>query len=123
VSRSPRKNADAVRRYLETLDAGKAKGRRRTPESIAKRLAAIDAALADAGALQRLGLVQERIDLNAQLQALSAGPDTSALQAEFVAAAKAYGEAKGIGYAAWREMGVPADVLKAAGIPQQRRRG
>ncbi len=27
-----------------------------------------------------------------------------------------YAERKGISYAAWRELGVPADVLKKAGI-------
>ncbi len=123
MTRSPRKNADAVRRYLETLaGAKKGGGRRRTPESITKRLDAIEAALADAGALQRLALLQERIDLNGQLKALTATPDTAGLEAEFIAAAKSYGEAKGITYAAWREMGVPAEVLKAAGIAQTRRR-
>ncbi len=42
--------------------------------------------------------------------------DLSALEADFVAAAKGYGERKGIGYAAWREVGVPDSVLRSAGI-------
>jgi hypothetical protein len=122
MSRQPRKNADAVRRYLETLSGGRRGGRRRTPESIDKRLAAIEAALDGAGALQRLSLIQERLDLTAERQALEAATDASAAEAAFVEVAKAYGEAKGIGYAAWREMGVSAEVLKAAGIRQTRRR-
>jgi hypothetical protein len=123
MGRSPRKNADVVRRYLETLGPAKPKGgRRRTPESIAKRLEAIEATLADAGALQKLALVQERIDLQAQLQELTASTDAAPLEAEFTEVARAYGEAKGISYAAWREMGVTAEVLKAAGVRQTRRR-
>ena len=121
MTRQPRRNADAVRRYLESL-AGAPKGRRRTPESIDKRLAAIEAALEQAGALQKLSLVQERIDLTAAREALAAATDSSALEEAFVQVAKVYGEAKGIGYAAWRQMGVSAEVLKAAGIPQTRKR-
>ena len=34
----------------------------------------------------------------------------------FVEAAAPYGERKGISYKAWREVGVPAAVLKRAGI-------
>ncbi len=40
----------------------------------------------------------------------------AALEADFVKAAKNYSERKGISYAAWREAGVDAGVLKAAGL-------
>jgi hypothetical protein len=40
----------------------------------------------------------------------------SALEKEFVRAAKGYSERKGITYGAWREFGVPAEVLRKAGI-------
>ncbi len=33
-----------------------------------------------------------------------------------MANAKSYGERKGISYEAWRQLGVPAEVLKRAGI-------
>ena len=42
--------------------------------------------------------------------------DLSALEAEFVAVAKGYAERKQISYEAWREAGVSASTLKAAGI-------
>jgi hypothetical protein len=42
--------------------------------------------------------------------------DLSALEAAFVKTAGAYSDRKGISYAAWRELGVPADVLKRANI-------
>jgi hypothetical protein len=120
---SVQKNAAAVRRYLEALDANKPRrGRKRTPDSIKKRLDAIESSLASAGALQRLALVQERLDLSDELEAMDAPNDLGPLEAGFVEVAKEYGSRKGISYTAWREMGVPAEVLKAAGIGQTRRR-
>ena len=67
--------------------------------------------------MHRLQLLQERRDLEAELEA-KAGPATDLviLEAEFVKVAKAYGERKGIVYATWREMGVSADVLGRAGV-------
>lgn len=111
----------AVRVYLEALAANRPKrGRKRTPESIKKRLDRIDVELADASPLQRLQLVQERMDLENELAASGESVDLSALEADFVGAAKGYSERKGISYAAWREAGVPAATLKAAGISRGR---
>jgi uncharacterized protein YicC (UPF0701 family) len=107
----------AVRNYLDALQRNRPKrGRRRTAASIRKRLDAISTKLADASPLQRLQLVQERMDLRAELQQLGAKVDLSALERQFTKAARAYSERKGISYAAWRELGVSADVLKKAGI-------
>ena len=123
TSPSTRRNAIAVRRYLEALEDGRPKrGRRRTPESITKRLEAIEAALASAPALQRLQLVQERLDLSQELQTISAPADIGPLEDAFVEVAKEYSDGKGISYTAWRELGVPAEVLKRAGVAQTRRR-
>ncbi len=106
-----------VRDYLEALRANKpARGRKRTPESIAKRLAAIDAELAGADAVKELRLVQERLDLEAELSTMGATVDISALEAELVKVAKSYGQRTGVSYAAWRAVGVAPAVLKAAGI-------
>jgi len=112
----------AVRAYLDGLEAVKPKrGRRRTPDSITKRLDRIEAELEQADALKRLQLVQERLDLQAELAASSTnGVDLAALEAAFVDAAKGYSQRKGISYAAWRELGVPAATLKAAGISRAR---
>jgi hypothetical protein len=108
----------AVKAYLDALqDRRPRRGRRRTADSIRKRLRALDAELRDAASLRRLQLLQERRDLDAELEA-AAGPaaDLSTLEADFAKVAKAYGERKGIAYATWREMGVAADVLGRAGI-------
>ncbi len=111
----------AVRNYLEAIASNKPKrGRKRTPASIEARLAKIDAELAEADALRQLTLTQERIDLTAQLASLGETVDLSALEKAFIAAAKGYGERKSISYAAWRKVGVPADVLAKAGIARTR---
>ena len=107
----------AVKKYLEALEQHRPKrGRRRTPDSINTRLEKIDREFVDADPMTRLALVQERIDLNAELDAMEDPVDLEAIEADFVAAAKGYGERKGISYAAWREVGVPAAVLRRAGI-------
>jgi hypothetical protein len=112
-----REEGRAVRYYLEALDAHRPKrGRKRTPETIAKRLAALEGELGDADPLTRLQLVQERMNLRAELEAKQTKVDLTALERDFVKAAKGYSQRKGITYAAWREAGVDAAVLKKAGI-------
>ena len=106
-----------VRDYLEALRSNKPKrGRKRTAESISKRLAKIEEELADATAIDELQLLQERRDLQAEIQSIDGGVDVSELEAAFVDVAKGYGDRKGISYATWRDVGVSADTLKRAGI-------
>jgi hypothetical protein len=107
----------AVRSYLEALDQNRPRrGRPRTPASIEKRRKAVEAELADAAPLQRLQLVQERMDLQRELDRFDAADDVTALERDFVKVAKGYARRKGISYAAWRELGVAPDVLRRAGI-------
>ncbi len=107
----------AVRRYLETLESNKPKrGRKRTQESVQKRLAAINEQLGDADPLTRLHLVQERMNLETELASSGNTVDLQGLEEEFVAAAGPYGARKGITYAAWRQLGVGPPVLRRAGI-------
>jgi hypothetical protein len=56
------------------------------------------------------------MDLQAELSASENKADLEGLESDFVQAAKPYSERKGISYAAWRELGVEAAVLKKAGI-------
>ena len=112
-----REQSRAVRDYLEALEASKPRrGRKRTPASIKKRLAAIDTLLAEASALQRLLLTQEQTDLEYELENQEAGIDLAAYEKGFVKHARAYATAKGISYATFRSVGVPAEVLAKAGI-------
>jgi hypothetical protein len=113
-----RNHARIVGRYLDALEANKPKrGRKRTPDSVKKRLATVASELKDSGGLTRLNLLQERRDLEVELATMQAGtPDLSGLEKEFVKVAKDYSSKKKISYGAWREFGVPPEVLKKAGI-------
>src|SRR4051794_30507052 len=83
-----REQGRAVRRYLEALEAHKPKrGRKRTAESVEKRLVVIEEKLPDADPLSRLQLVQERLNLQRELAANGANTDLATLEDEFVAAA------------------------------------
>lgn len=107
----------AIRQYLDALETQRPKrGRKRTPESMKKRLDALDAQIAEADPLKRVQLIQERMDLERELEAAQGGVDLDELEQGFIAAAAPYSQRKGLSYAAWRELGVPTNVLTAAGI-------
>jgi len=109
----------AVRAYLEAIDAVRPRrGRRRTPESINNRLAAIEADFDTASVLKRVELAQERINLQAELAAVDDVVDIDALRAEFIAHAKTYGATRTppISYGAWRAVGIDPATLAEAGI-------
>jgi len=113
-----RNHARVVGRYLEALEANKPRrGRKRTVDSVKKRLATVGTELGEATGLNRLNLLQERRDLEIELATMQAGtPDLSGLEKDFVRVAKAYSAKKNISYGAWREFGVPPETLKKAGI-------
>ena len=112
-----REQGRAVRRYLEALEANKPRrGRKRSPESMKKRLDAIEGEIAAADPLKRLHLVQERLDLQSALEASESNVDLAQLEKDFIKSAAPYSERKNISYSAWRELGVPTDVLDKAGI-------
>jgi hypothetical protein len=106
-----------VRDYLEALRSNKPRrGRKRTAESITARLESITSELNEADALDELRLLQERRNLQIELESMDSGVDITALEQEFVKVARSYSERQGIAYATWREVGVEASVLSAAGI-------
>ena len=109
----------AIREYLKALEqSAPRRGRKRTPDGIRRQLASVATEMEGATVTRQLDLVQQRINLEDELEALEqAGSiDLSALEANFVDHAAAYGGRRGISYAAWREVGVSAATLKAAGI-------
>jgi hypothetical protein len=106
-----------VKNYLDGLETNRPKrGRKRTSDSIKKRLAEIEASLADADPLSRLNLVQERMDLQEELETMGTKVDITALEDDFARVARSYSSRRGISYAAWREIGVEPAVLKKAGL-------
>jgi hypothetical protein len=113
-----RNHARIVGRYLEALEANKPKrGRKRTPDSVKKRLETVAGEIKEASGLTRLNLLQERRDLEIELATMQAGtPDISGLEKDFVKVAREYSAKKRISYGAWREFGVAPEALKKAGI-------
>lgn len=117
-----REQGRAVRAYLEALESNRPRpGRKRTPASIQKRLQAVDVELRTADPLKRVQLFQERMDLRDALDSGTAAADLPALERAFIKNVKAYSESKGITYTAWREAGVPSQVLTKAGVARTRR--
>lgn len=107
----------SVKNYLEALAAHKPKrGRKRTADSIQRRLEVVESALNDADALARLRLLQEFEDLQAELGAMEQKIDPADYEDAFVEAAAVYGERNGISLDTWKKMGVPPAVLRRAGI-------
>jgi hypothetical protein len=107
----------AVRRYLEALEANKPRrGRKPNSENVDTQLKVIEEKLASADPLKRLHLLQQRKTLQARLNAVEDSVDMDELESAFVDAASEYGKRKGITYGTWREIGVPAEVLRRAGV-------
>lgn len=109
----------AVRDYLEALESSRPKrGRQVSPERLEARKADIDSQIAasDLKPVKRLELMQDRRDIEARLAALAEEPDMSAAEQGFITHAAGFGNRRGIQYATWREVGVPADLLARAGI-------
>jgi uncharacterized protein YicC (UPF0701 family) len=106
-----------VKAYLNALESNRPKrGRKRTPDSIKRRLDAINETFEDAEPLKRLALAQERMDLEKELRSMESKVDVTALETEFTKVAKDYSASKGLTYDAWRQVGVAPEVLKKAGI-------
>lgn len=110
-----------VRRYLEALEQHRPRrGRKRTPESVKRRLETVRRELdsEETDALSRLHLLQEQADLEAELARSDDADELARLEQAFVKIAAGYGQRKGISYATWRAAGVSPEVLARAGIPR-----
>jgi hypothetical protein len=112
-----RNEGRVIREYLDIVEATKPKrGRRRTPESIARRLAAINTELKTADAVTKVRLIQERLNLKTELSGMKSRTEISAAETKFIKVARSFSERNDITYEAWREFGVTPVVLKKAGI-------
>ena len=116
-----RSEARAIKAYLEALSNRKP-GRPVTEKSLNDRIGKLSSQIAaETDPLKRVELVQKRHDAEDALASVGERADFDALQKGFVDAVPGYSERKGIAYSAWREAGVPAEVLRAAGIARTRR--
>lgn len=113
-----REQSRVIKSYLNAIDAHQPRrGRKRTPDSVTKRLAAITDRLNEENdPLSRLQLLSEQAVLQRELDRLEVNEDISELEKQFVSVAGDYARRKGIPYSAWRQVGVPSSVLKQAGI-------
>lgn len=116
-----RNESRIVSKYLEALAAGKGKrGRKRTPESVSIQITRITKEIEAASPIRKLELTQKRYDLVAEFERLTSRIDLSSVEREFVKVAKSYAKRNAISYSAFRDLGVPAEVLKRAGISRAR---
>lgn len=112
----------AVRDYLAALEQERKPGRKLDRDTVEQRIAEVQQRIdEEADPAKRVDLIQRRLDLEQRLVEAADEPDLEALEEAFVEAAAEYSERRGISYTAWREAGVPAAVLKRAGIKRQRR--
>lgn len=108
--------ASVVKPYLVALEGKMPGGRKLNTDTLNRRIADVEAQLADASAIQKLVLTQKKLDLQAQLEQVSGASQFEELERKFIVVAKEFSENKNISPQAWREIGVPSRVLKAAGI-------
>ena len=114
---SGRAQGRAIGHYLDAVAAHKPKrGRQRTQDTVARQMQETEGALRTATGTARVELVQQKRNLEVELAGMQAQVNLAALEAAFVEHAQAYAQRKEISYAAFREVGVAAEVLDRAGI-------
>jgi hypothetical protein len=112
-----------VDRYLSAVNTPKRRGRKVSKASLQRRLTDARAKAKHATGVEKVLAAQEVRDLQSRIAAVDAaggGSDLKTLETAFVKIARQFGENRGIAYGAWRDAGVPAPVLKRAGIPRTR---
>lgn len=111
-----RRESRAIKQYLENLKSRRP-GRPITPETLKKRIEDLEAKIsAESDPLKSVEYRQSRIEAERALEKAEKAPDLAELEKGFVKNVKSYSKRKGISYAAWREAGVPAALLKQAGM-------
>jgi hypothetical protein len=116
-----RRQARVVRAYLAALKSRR-RGRPVTKESLEERLRRLRGLIdEEQDPVRKVELVQKRLDVEARLTEMDDAPDIARLEQDFVAVVKEYSERRNVTYTAWREAGVPARVLREAGVRRTRR--
>lgn len=125
-----REVTSGIGRYLDAIEDGTVNGKRtvaigalkgfpqRTddPEVIARAIEVINERAQEGTSIERLQRTQRALTLARQLDALLNAEEGDDLRAFFVEHALAWATERGVGYGAFRAMGVPADVLRDAGM-------
>ncbi len=117
-----RRQSRAIKAYLSTLQS-KRPGRPVTKDSLQGRLDRVSKQIAESkDPLDSVKLMQAKLDIEAQMARMGGSQTADELEKGFIEYAKGYSDRKGISYTAWRHVGVPASVLREAGIKETRRR-
>jgi hypothetical protein len=105
----------AVAAYLTALRAPKVPARSRA--NLEKRRAQIEQWVAEEPSpIREVELIQQRLDIDAQLAQIAQAARLPKLEEAFVKVAASWAQRSGISAAALREVGVPARVLARAGL-------
>ncbi len=114
-----RKEASVVRHYLDALETMRPRrGRKPNLEKLRSRLVELEGRIKNSEGTPsvRLSLIQERKDLETKLSSTDKSDDLRELEDGFVEVAAAYAKRRGFDYDSFKEVGVPTEVLKRAGI-------
>jgi hypothetical protein len=111
-----------VDRYLSAVNTPKRRGRKVSKTALVERLTDARTKAKSATGVDKVLAAQEVRDLEIRIANMesAAGGDVKSLESAFVKIAKRFGDNRGIGYGAWRDAGVPAVVLKKAGVARTR---
>jgi hypothetical protein len=111
-----------VDRYLSAVNTPKRRGRKVSKSALQQRLVDARTKAKSATGVDKVLAAQEVRDLHARIANLDTGSggDMKILEAAFIRIAKRFGGNRGIGYGAWRDAGVPAVVLRKAGVARTR---
>jgi hypothetical protein len=110
-----RAETNAVAAYLNALRAPKVPARSRA--SLEKRRAQIEQWIAEEQSpIRQVELIQRRLDTDAQLAQIDHAQRLPELEAAFVKVAASWCRRSRVSPAALREVGVPASVLRKAGL-------
>ena len=86
-----RNEGRVIREYLEIVEATKPRrGRRRTIESITKRLSVIATELKSADPVTKVRLIQERLDLRSELAGMKTKSQVTDAETKFVKVARSF---------------------------------
>jgi hypothetical protein len=110
-----RAETNAVAAYLTALKAPKVPARSRA--NLEKRRAQIERWLSEESSpIREVELIQQRLDIDAQLAQIDDAARLPELEEAFVNVAASWAKRSGITAVALREVGVPVSVLRRAGL-------
>jgi hypothetical protein len=114
-----RAETNAVAAYLTALKGPRPSGSSKAKhEGLMRRRAQLEQWISEESSpIREVELIQQRLDIDAQLAQLDQAARLPELEEAFVNVAASWAKRSGISAAALREVGVPASVLGRAGLP------